>query len=482
MMGQLAGLVHQDQMGIPTQIPTQILMVMAIEEFLFVPLKRCIYATANSKACSSTYREPTGRCTTTTNGRKTWGMAGTPFTRILSPKYEDAFGKRRVTELFSGKPLKSPRLISTTVTTTNVILNFEGISAHTMQWGQFIAHEFTQLAEAAPNTACCADQIADTVYGRGATSAQIDSIRDLVKRFRGDICQQIEMPLDPVYKEPICMNHVRSKSAPEHNCVGGPRQQMNAITHVFDASNVYGSSQAEQNRLRDSSGGRLKTQTVKGISLPPQDTRGCPANKVQSNRCPFLGGDSRINTTPNLISAHTAFVNKHNQIAKGLATQNPQWDNEKLFQETRKIISAIQSNIHFYEYLPIILGSTTMSKYRLSSYAGYDRNTNPSILNELAGAAFRFGHSTIDGFITMVKDSGPSQFIDLKDNFFNSDLIYKDGVKQCAKGLSTDRPWNVDRNFPSQMRDFLFDSKLDITSLNINRGRDHGFRSYVDYR
>jgi len=55
----------------------------------FVPLKRCIYATANSKACSSTYREPTGRCTATATGRKTWGMAGTPFTRILSPKYED---------------------------------------------------------------------------------------------------------------------------------------------------------------------------------------------------------------------------------------------------------------------------------------------------------------------------------------------------------------------------------------------------------
>jgi len=111
-------------------------------------------------------------------------MAGTPYTRILSPKYEDgkildllfpcyfpdvgqilllkivnytlvllcihfvANGKRQVTELFSRKPLKSPRLISTTVFTTNVVLNSEGISAHTMQWGQLIAHEFTQLAEA----------------------------------------------------------------------------------------------------------------------------------------------------------------------------------------------------------------------------------------------------------------------------------------------------------------------------------------------
>jgi len=39
----------------------------------------------------------------------------------------------------------------------------------------------------------------------------------------------------------------------------------------------------------------------------------------------------------------------------------------------------------------------------------------------------------------MVKDSGPSQFIDLKDNFFNSDLIYKDGKKTLL--LPTRPPW-----------------------------------------
>lgn len=39
----------------------------------------------------------------------------------------------------------------------------------------------------------------------------------------------------------------------------------------------------------------------------------------------------------------------------------------------------------------------------------------------------RFGHSTIDGFFTLIKDSGFEDFVDLREQFFNSDIIYEDG-------------------------------------------------------
>ena len=50
----------------------------------------CVYDRARRTPCSSAFREPTGRCTSLVHDRKTWGMAGTPYTRILPQAYEDS--------------------------------------------------------------------------------------------------------------------------------------------------------------------------------------------------------------------------------------------------------------------------------------------------------------------------------------------------------------------------------------------------------
>lgn len=69
-------------------------------------------------------------------------------------------------------------------------------------------------------------------------------------------------------------------------------------------------------------------------------------------------------------------MREHNRIAEVLNLINPHWNDEIIYQNTRKIFTAAYQQIVYNEFLPRILGWDAVDKYdlRLSSAGYYKSN------------------------------------------------------------------------------------------------------------
>lgn len=209
---------------------------------------------------------------------------------------------------------------------------------------------------------------------------------------------------------------------------------MNQFTHYLDQSNVYGSDDKLANELRTFQEGKLKVTRRSDLDLLPADDESkvsCALSKRVSGIDPpsdvkcfkagnlpvketcfrtiiiifflFQKGDApRVNEHPNLAVTHIVFLREHNRLAEELARLNSHWDDERLYQEAKRILTAQMQHITYNEWVPIIIGRKKMQQLGLLPLQrgfsqDYDSNLNPTIFNEFAGAAFRFGHTLIQG-------------------------------------------------------------------------------------
>jgi len=305
-------------------------------------------------------------------------------------------------------------------------------------------------------------------------------------------CFPIALPQnDPFYATistpQTCLEFSRSTAFCEE--LSTVREQMNGITAFVDASNVYGSNDETSILLRSGIDGKL---------LANQNTSSYDREMLPEIEGVLTAGDVRALEMPGLATMHTLFLREHNRLASEIKAASGNLNDEEIFQIARKILIAEMQNVIYAEYLPVVLGKQAMRKYNLelpkkhTDFSKYNSNVDPSITNSFATAAYRFGHSMIQGLISMMSTASASlqsQF-QLRDNYFNMQnyLVGRgEGMEQILQGLINQPAQEMDRFVTEDATNFLFreighDFGSDLVARNIQRGRDHGLPGYNSWR
>lgn len=375
-----------------------------------------------------------------------WGSTEETLLRIAKAAYADGVASP------AGASLASARAISNAIFAQGDvdITSAAHLSAFAYAWGQFIDHDLDLTSDSkTPDEFDISVPTGDPYFDPLSTGTQV-------------------IPL------------TRSETVAGTG-VTTPRENPNDITAFLDGSMVYGSSTERAMALRTLVGGLLKTST--GNLLPyntmglDNATAGGPADAY------FAAGDVRANENIELTSIQTLFMREHNRLATQIAQKNPTWNDEQIYQRARLLVMGEIQAITYNEFLPALLGSNAIAAYR-----GYKANVNPEITNEFSTAAFRLGHSMVGNDVEFLDNNGEETHdaLSFADAFFHPSVVQETGIDPILKYLASDPSQEIDSKVVDPLRNFLFgppgSGGLDLASLNIQRGRDHGLADYNSTR
>jgi peroxidase len=417
-----------------------------------------------NKSCypNRRYRTYDGSCN---NLEKTWwGMANKPYKRLLNNKYDDGLCEPRTKSAIPGKNLPGARLLSMNIyqpnhidATASVLLEF---------FGQFITHELSALA-----------------ISKNAKGEEIVCGCNFKSVTVCQACFNIPVPSNDFFNR-NCIPFTRAaSSATVFKCASTVREQFNKLSSWIDGGAIYGSSKQIADGLRTFQDGQLLT------AKDPHGFTILPYKDGKTSSCPkecFKTGETRAEENAFLTGFHTLWLREHNRIASDLKSVNPRWNDERLYQETRRIVIAELNHIVYNEYLPILLGDQIARTYDLypkkKGYAqSYDPNIYPAIINEFAGAAFRLHF--------MIYDEGCKTDINLQEfgcknigAFIDNSTEVHSSTEDLIRSTLTVEMQASYPQMDTSINDNMFRNRTSMGSINVQRGRDLGLRPYNDYR
>lgn len=376
-----------------------------------------------------------------------WGSVGQALVRVAAPAFADGI------DAPAGADRPSARLLSNSlmVQRGDDIFSSRQLSDFAYAWGQLVDHDL-----------------------------------DLVDT--GNVPLDIAVPQGDRYFDP---NGTGTQVIPMERSVTvagtgvtTPAQFPNSITSFLDGSVIYGSDAARAAALRSFVGGRLATTEGPDGELMPYNTQGLP-NQTQGGPASsyFLGGDVRANENSEEASINTLLVRNHNRLAGQLAAMHPDWTDEQLYQEARKLNVATIQEITYDEFLPALMGDGAMP-----AYSGYDPGVDPTVSVEFAEAGFRMGHSMLGNDVQFFDDDGgeTADAIKMFQISFNPSILEDNGIASLLKYLNANNSEENDLAVVDSLRNVLFglpgQGGLDLAAIDVQRGREVGLADYNSTR
>lgn len=158
----------------------------------------------------------------------------------------------------------------------------------------------------------------------------------------------------------------------------------NESNQEIDLNQIYGSSEIQTRMLRDlGNGGRLKSRIIDGEEWPPllfeerDDGFHVREEYARTEDQPGLYTDDNLNrifgkwpdedlreawatglefgsATLGQSLMNVLFLREHNRVAGIIAKAHPDWDDERVFQTTRNVVTVLLLNLVMSDYIPHI--------------------------------------------------------------------------------------------------------------------------------
>ena len=323
----------------------------------------------------------------------------------------------------------------------------------------------------------------------------------------------IEIPLaedDPACKKYHQRNLFLGRTQPDPSYKQAGKEEtpvtfVNEVTHWWDGSQIYGSDQKTQDRLRSHVGGRLKLQTDGRLPLNRQKVEDTGMNR---------------NWWVGLAMLHNLFAREHNAICDHLSQSYPDWDDNRLFNVARLVNAAVMAKIHSIEWTPAVLPNDKLNAALNSNWYGLLTYRFRKEENRKTRATFNVQNPELGGLVgnAINKHGAPyglsEEFVEvyrlhsflpetLKLRRAATDAIIEElpfaASRQAGSSKLTDRVSMADlfysfgnqhpgalelNNYPRFMQELSIPGNpvFDLGAVDILRARERGVPRYNEFR